>query len=167
MLGVAAGRATGHYVTFAREGESVEEHRRTIIARRAAPSIWVAICALVLPSCSFTFAKGPPQRHAHKVYFDCPSTAAMPATDGLFAALFSLSAITAATDEENGSRGAAVGVPAGIAAALMASTVYGILKTRSCRAAKRQLEERLYRAAEGSGGRAAGPATPPRGAASR
>jgi hypothetical protein len=119
------------------------------------------VLAVLLGSggCSFAFVETVPDNPQSLPYFDCTSTLGLPVADGVFALGGAVSGgITMATSKEEferendgASRDLAAGVNFGFAAAMIASGIYGIIKTSQCSDAKAELEARLMPAGSAGG----------------
>jgi hypothetical protein len=91
-----------------------------------------------LAGCSLVFVDGPPSMHRSLGYFDCTSSQLAPVADLIIGGAEGLAAASTLSDE--GYRGNSAGVaPLGVAAAFVASGIYGYYKVSACKQAKAEL----------------------------
>lgn len=101
--------------------------------------------------CSWVFVDGPPAAHKQLPYFECTSSNAWPVVDTVFGVATALEAATLLASTRSSGANTAAAVAAGEAVIFGASAVSGYQKTSSCREAKAELLQRLYRLPSGPG----------------
>jgi hypothetical protein len=121
----------------------------------------VVACATV--GCgAFSFVEGPPRNHRDLANFSCTSSRTIPIVNTALVALqiVNLGFLLRSSDQkwEDSFGGTApvgrvtgAGVAGALAAVGAASASYGFVKTAQCRAARRELQERLADPARGYG----------------
>jgi hypothetical protein len=113
-----------------------------------------AILALLWSGCSLGFVAGPPPEHAQVASFQCTDSKLAPILDSVFGGLFGLTFLAAASQSDEmwandsnnsrlGSRTEVAVLYGSLAALEAASAYYGYITVRRCRAARREVEERV------------------------
>jgi hypothetical protein len=119
----------------------------------------IVALAIALQGCSFVLVSGPPANHAQLPYFDCTSSNVGPILDTVWTVLQTLNLGLAVASDDQGwhdvfcakgdtsctpaiSRGAAIPLYIGFAAAGAAGMYFGYSRASACRSAKAQLAAR-------------------------
>jgi hypothetical protein len=123
----------------------------TLFPSRASAS--AALLTLVLGGCSFAFVDGPPSMHKQLPYFECTSSRAWPTVDLVVGGITGIEAVTILSADSSlySDTRTEAAIAAGEAALFIASAIYGYDKASSCREAKDELMQRLYRQPAGPG----------------